>query len=163
MSKWIGLHLDTRPLEHDTALESGATIRYWPSPYDVPEAARTVFEGPKRLRIEFKYMNAEPVTHEEDENNNGIAFGLGRKTRRLYEITVDMEKASKTAKGGIRGLVGLISEDIKGLTEKATERSNNYRLVGQAITEAKEDLLADAIQLEAPGSQVSGTTFGGTA
>ena len=143
MSDWIYLRVDPEKLERVEELEGDAKIRYSPSPYDIPEAARADFdETKKRLRIQFKYINEEPVRRTGDKA--AITFGMGRNSQRLYEITVDMGKVGEVVKQSLHNLASFIEKEIKGLATEDAERRSNYALVEQAIDDKKQSLLSEA-------------------
>jgi hypothetical protein len=149
MSEWINIQVDTRALEDETKHSDGVVTRSWPSPYDVPEAARAIFDdAKKRLRILFKYLNEESFKREDDDNKDGISFGTGRNSKRLYEITVDMEKLKEPAPH-VDDIASLINKDIEVLCGKYEMRTKNYKLVEQAILKEKENLLARAAAADA--------------
>lgn len=145
MSNWIDLRMDTSALETFENLAGGVQSSSWPSPYDIPEAARAVFDGSKKLLlIQFKYINEEQIKRVEDED--GVRFGRGRNSRRLYEIAIDMDKVTEVAKQTVDDFATFLVKEIQGFANKAEnqERHKNYKLVEQAISEEKQILLAEA-------------------
>jgi hypothetical protein len=81
---------DRSALEQETCVDAkGVQFIVFVSPYDVPEAISGSFD-PKsnRFVIRFAYSWNEPT--ERHEYAKGVTLLIGRKSRRLHEIEVDV-------------------------------------------------------------------------
>lgn len=89
-SEWIVVD----PGELD--LKAGSTLRgidivVFVSPYDLPQGVRGYYSNDKkRFVIEFDYIGQEDTTSAKDGEN--VSFVLGRVSRRLYSVIVDVNK-----------------------------------------------------------------------
>ncbi len=132
MSDWVNLNIDTESLKEEKELEDGVKVIVSPSPYDVPGAMKAEFDASSsKLRILFRYIGSEPVKHQ--AGKQGLAFGVGKNSGRLYEIGMTLD-AADIDDADIPGLVKRISGEIDRLADiYGNERKENYRLVKRAL------------------------------
>jgi hypothetical protein len=141
MSEWLYLGLTPKDFAQENTSASGVSNTTTPSPYDVPEAARIdVDEAQKRLFIKFQYINNEPAANLPEEA--GITFSLGKNSGRLYGIEVALDKVQEAT---VDGLTGKLTRTISSLADnqRLLARSNNYRMVCQAVQTEKNSLFAE--------------------
>jgi hypothetical protein len=147
LSDWLYLSLNMGEFEVSQTTEGGVSVSTSPSPYDVPEAARTnIDKNHNRLSIEFQYIGKEPVMVKPEQA--GISFRLGKNSGRLYGIDLELNKINATE---VNAITGLITQTLSGLADTCNRpaRSNNYSMVMRAVNSEKDTLLASLTELKA--------------
>jgi hypothetical protein len=133
MSNWINLKINTVPVEEQ---EEGMEISVSPSPYDVPGAIKAdIDENKGRLRIQFRYIGSEPLRHE--QSNEGISFGTGVNSGRLYEIDVNIDRTAKS----MGEVVDRIFQNIGQIAQNHSNRIDNYRMATEALRSSTPTIL----------------------
>lgn len=143
-SKWIKVDWDSVNTRRDETVH-GIKVKMFASPYDVPEALRTVLdEDKKKLVIEFRYLNEEPT--EEKRHNAYITYGLGKFSKCLYSLSFDINSLTVENRKGkftkYDKIVGVINQLLK--ESKQTAPLDNYELARDAVKAKYEMLLAAA-------------------
>lgn len=116
---------------------NGARVCLTVSPYDVPLAARGVYDPSRRLfTIDLQYMTRGEPTDEQDRS--GLVITTGRRSGRIYKIVVDVGsmKADRVAlEVGVRDQVSRVLEEYK-----APNRASwpNARAIGEALSSSRE-------------------------
>jgi hypothetical protein len=147
LSDWLYLSLNMGDFEASHKTEGGVSVSTSPSPYDVPEAARTTIDkNNNRLSIEFQYIGKEPVMVKPEQA--GISVRLGKNSGRLYGIDLELDKINATE---VNAITGLIAQTLSGLATTCNRpaRSNNYSMVKQVVNSEKDTLLSSVTELKA--------------
>jgi len=124
--------------------EQGVVIHVFLSPYDVPEGVRGEYdEKSKVFRIEFKYLTDEEST-EISEEGKSISLVVGRNSKRLLGISVDVHSLKADSIQLKLEVLQLVEKAIAELedTGKPKQRKANYRLARRVIDEHRDELLA---------------------
>lgn len=142
MSDWIDLDLSAFQKDERTQVD-GVEIIVGLSPYDVPEKVRGYFdEQLSRFVIEFQYFgNGEE--RETDHEDDHVSLLIGKHSKRLYEIHVDVDRLDVRAVE-LKLLLPEVDEAIGKLASKPpySNRKRHYELAKDVISENSEKLLA---------------------
>jgi hypothetical protein len=128
---------------------NGVPISVSPSPYDVPEAVRSVYdESKRRFSIEFQYIGEEPL--KSSDVDRGVRCLLGKNSGRLYGIDVYLDKAA-LEDNSAASILKVIVPSIDALASGGGRevRKRNYGFASQAVDNEKDSLFA---VLESPAS-----------
>lgn len=141
MSDWIPLDADVLEQGVGEVKRLGASrAEEFPSPYDVPEAIRAVFDPvSERLTIELKYLGDEP--RHGRAGTSRVDLSLGRNSHRVYGITVDLHGNPQPP----RGVVGLVNEALNRMAETYKGKASHYGIAKQALRYASDRLLHDVL------------------
>ena len=142
MAEW--LRLDPHEFERagaETRKESDVEITVSISPYDVPEAVRGFFnERLKRFVIEFKYLQRDPLVTETDPDAPGIAVRVGKRSKRLYGIEVDvLSLKARSVSLNVNVVARALDSFARG---PASRRPENVDIAKAVINSVGEKLLA---------------------
>lgn len=128
--------LDPKALGADkaeTRSVRGVRIELLLSPYDVPDAMRGYFdERLDRFVIEFRYIDREPIRKVKNEH---LVLRVGKHSRRLYGIEVDVEKLKVNTVGLEMKFEEEVTSAMKTLEKKdlGHRRRDNYRIAKKAL------------------------------
>lgn len=135
--EWI--ELDPCDLDEPReAVLDGVPVILMASPNDVPEGIRGYFdERLKRFVIEFRYSSDESWRRVPDPARH-VTFRLGRNSRRLYALEVDLNAAKER----------WVSLVVQAIEEQKKELRNiwrrNYDIASNLVQERAPQLLAAA-------------------
>lgn len=135
--EWI--ELDPTDLDQpEDVLLDGVPVTLSASPNEVPHGIRGYFDQRlKRFVIEFRYIGEEPWRRVPDPARH-VSFRLGRNSRRLYALEVDLNAAKER---WVALVVQAIEEQKKEL-RNAWRR--NYDIASNLVQERAPQLLAAA-------------------
>ncbi len=117
---------------------NGVDIQVFVSPYDIPDAVRGNYDQSRRVFVvDFRYLadDEDKVEHGGDEH---IKYFVGRESRRLHRIEIDVDRLDVNA-------VGLeVNKVIANLPEadRRPSRRGNYEAAGRILENKKEELFA---------------------
>lgn len=148
MADWIPLNTRTHELPKRHKIR-GVDITLVMSPYDIPDAVRGEYNKDlHRFVIEFRYISDEPW--ERSKYNDYIVLRIGRNSRRLYGIEVDVHALSggESVYRNERIDVGMnVANAVKNaINEFARERGRahrrrqNYEIAQDAIEEKQNQI-----------------------
>lgn len=134
-----------RNLEED--LPGRPAVRMLVSPYDIPDSLLAGYEAENgSLVIEFRYISTEPDTVNVVVDN--VKLRLGRKTRRLYGLELNLRRelkdqgANAEQRAALRNVVpNIIRKAIQSLEAGAAKAAlSNYRVAETALSEARNQI-----------------------
>lgn len=143
MSDWIPIDVDevkTEPADKP----SGVEINLFLSPYDVPEAVRGFFDDERdRFVIAFRYVGDEP-TRVEDSTDKALTLRIGKRSGRLYEIEVDVNRF----KAQSVTLNTFVPQQIENALDHLVNRRSghlrdNYSVAKEVLSGRRDQLFQD--------------------
>lgn len=91
MGKWTQVNWEQLNQPRQEEIRDVEVTVYF-SPYDMPEAVKGEYDDKtRRFLIQFRYLGGEEPIDYRDQDEH-ITLGIGRTTKRLHEIQVDVEK-----------------------------------------------------------------------
>lgn len=144
--KWIEIPFNpSRLSEHSES--NGVHVTIMLSPYDIPEAVSGYHDDDLgRFVIEFRYLDDEPWRRE--PRDEVLTIRIGRHTRRLFGIEIDVEKAEvdhvsmeiaqTPAEEMDRSLAGAFASLNTSAESKRVK--NNYSLAYDSIRKQRDSL-----------------------
>jgi hypothetical protein len=139
MSDSISLRIDPTELRHETTEQGGIKVITSPSPYDIPDAMVIDFDkGTKQISLNFKYLSSEPIRLIDE---NGVTFGLGRNSSRLYGVTVDVQSLAQRAADTATDIVNLIDQRLDALWQDKKNDSDSYEVAEKAVSMERDELM----------------------
>ena len=135
--EWIELDPAELDEPRDVLLD-GVPVTLMAAPNDVPDGIRGYFdERLKRLVIEFRYSSDEPWRRVPDPVRH-VSFRLGRNSRRLYALEVDLNAAKES-------WVSLVVQAIEEQKKELRSRwRRNYDIASNLVQERAPQLLSAA-------------------
>lgn len=127
---------------------NGIHIQVMVAPYDVPTAVRGSLDSPtKTFNIAFKY-SGEEETESSDAQHDGIQLFIGKDSKRLYRIEIDLQSLKPESIGLTVFVQTVSSKIIQAINELANRqklpvRSGNYDLAKDVIAENQDSLLGE--------------------
>ena len=91
MSTWIKTNTYDLASRRGKATTPKKKFHIMLSPYDVPNAVRTVHNN-KCLTIELRYIKIEESRQIFTGDDDGISFEIGLKTKRIYKVFLDNDR-----------------------------------------------------------------------
>lgn len=144
MPRWIKLDAEALNKPHHENIR-GVDVEVFLSPYDVPEAVRGLYDDTiERFVIEFRYL-AEEEPLAADAHDAHVALKIGRNSRRLYRIEMDVNRLKADCVAlrlHVPQLVEEVDEALEKLarTSERVSRRGNYQLAKDVIAKTKEEL-----------------------
>ena len=123
---------------------NGVEVTVYFSPYDMPEAVKGEYNDAKdRFVILFQYLGGEePVEYVEEDKH--IRLGIGKETKRLHEVLVDVEGLRATSVM-VKVQSDLVESEVKDAITKfaktsrgAVARKNNYEAAWEALEQQRD-------------------------
>ena len=151
---WINLSkFSTRKLldSERTTLIDGIAVNVFISPDDLPQLARGYQDGDHFI-IEIRYDPdlCRPLTEKvvASELSGPVRVFVGRKTKRVYKIEIDTEKARETSESGRISKVSLnlLMPIERALSDLPEDNRDNYAATQEAVASVQSRLLAAARQ-----------------
>ena len=139
MSDWIRLdwHRTARTTSRNEEIH-GVRTRTYASPHEIPIAVRVSLDPRTNVGIlEFKYIDDERLV--ELSSKDSISFFVGRTSRRLFRVVVDVSRLVAQAKSEHRtpaevtrsAVRKAISDLASGTTDVASRE--NYSMTNEAL------------------------------
>lgn len=101
ISDWISVSQEAvnRP---ESEVKNGIKIQFMISPFDVPVATRAGIDTetgqPGKYIVEFKYISTEEKITHVDPHTRGVQLEVGKNSRKIYRIIVDLAEFATDAK-----------------------------------------------------------------
>jgi arginyl-tRNA synthetase len=140
-TRWIPLDPAELIRSHRETIR-GVQVTVLTSPYDIPEAVRGSYDEPRGcFKIEFKYMAGDEPRVEELVTGH-VRLVMGRFSRRLYQIEIDVDKLKAEAVDVRVYAKRQVKKAIDQLTRgsKADESAGNYALTQRVISQHQPKL-----------------------
>lgn len=102
VSDWISVSQEAinKP---ESEVKNGIKIHFMISPFDIPVATRAIVDdsngSPGIYILEFKYISTEEKTRHIPKGTRGVSFEVGKNSRKIYRIEVDLREVAGTAPG----------------------------------------------------------------
>lgn len=116
MERWIKLNPNDLALAKTESIQ-GVNVKVFVPPHQIPEAVKGFYNKTIcKFIIEFKYIgNQEELYVDEKASDENVKFKIGKKSGRLFEIELDVDKIEVTK---------VILEVIKKLENRVTSTKN---------------------------------------
>jgi hypothetical protein len=101
------------------------------SPYEMPIAIRVIGTSHGHRRIEFKYLDDEPL--DRIDSGQGVWLLLGKKSRRLFGLEIAPAELSLRAHGERNVYKTLLRRIVSDLASKPTGARENYAFANKAL------------------------------
>ena len=140
MTDWVPLNAKTLALPKQRKIR-GVDITLVMSPYDIPEAVRGDYNREsQKFVIEFRYMSDEPW--ERYRYNKDIVLRIGRNSRRLYGIEVDIHALAAQMINLRMNVAKAVTDAIDRLAHQSErlQRRENYEVAKDAIEEKQKEI-----------------------
>jgi hypothetical protein len=136
---WMALDTSALTHSHMVRHHGDAHTFFFPSPYDVPEAIRGLYDpAAKTFRIEFKYLGEEPK--KELKLRDHVDVQLGRNSNRIYGFEFDVS-------GDLydKPITDLIKNAIDELYKKysSSQNKSHYEIAQSAAESAVDDIIRE--------------------
>ncbi|NQU21609.1 MAG: hypothetical protein HQ567_10025 [Candidatus Nealsonbacteria bacterium] len=141
MAEWI--ELDPETLQQlDRTTQDGVEIIVGLSPYDIPDGVRGSKDDQSgRFVIELRYLDNEEEKIAECPGKE-VSLIVGKHSKRLYEIHVDVDKL-KATEVGLRLMLPEVDDAIEKLSHRPqyANRIRHYEVAKDVISRNSEKLV----------------------
>lgn len=144
MNEWMPVN--TADLNREVAKEiRGVRVKVSLSPYDVPQRVRSFKEGDSTFVVELSYLT--PETLATLDQGDGIVFEVGKDSRRIHRIKLDVVKLGLDSNVNVdfvvqaeKNVVGAIQEFVAH--EPVSRLGDRYRIAQSAITSNRHEIFS---------------------
>jgi hypothetical protein len=129
---------------------NGIEVTVYFSPYDMPEEVKGEYrDTDQRFAIQFRYLGGEePIDHRDADKY--VRLGIGRETKRLHEILVDVTglRADRVFLKMQPSVLGdEVADEVKKVITEFAEASppgaapmGNYAAASEVLTQQREQV-----------------------
>jgi hypothetical protein len=143
MAEWLKLDpAEFSKAEHKSL--HGVDVEVYLSPYDIPEAVRGSYNKEnRRFLIEFKYIGGDEPLETETDNRSGAILKIGRHSKRIYQIEIDMD-STKEKMIGLRLILPKVDRVLNKLAKdfSSTRHMGNYEVAKEILAKRADKIFS---------------------